>query len=159
MNLKGGIEMNKKGSIVVVGSVVVIILLIISASLLFHFWLGPKIFLKQVDSAHEIIDKTYNPNNVIYNYEWFKSQYEKILAIEKQIDNTVYSIDDLKTIYGDAKEWDFSTKEEYSRLSTTLLGQKNHYENLVADYNARSNMDNRNIFKDGLPFDVDKKIW
>jgi len=123
------------------------------------FWLGPHIFFKQVDSAHEIIDKTYDADNAIYNYEWFKIQYEKIKATERQIDNTFLQTDSYKELYGDPKEWDWITKEEYNRMQTTLLGQKNHYEDLVAKYNARSKMANRNIFKDKLPFNVDKKVW
>lgn len=133
--------------------------LFICAGLVYHFWLAPKIFLKQVDAAHGIVDQTYTAENAIYNYEWFKKQYEKIRATEKQIDNTMMLKDEFKELYGDASTWDFTTKESYNRLQTTLLGQKNHYENIVADYNARSKMANREIFKDKLPFNVDKKMW
>lgn len=151
--------MNKKGSMGWTIFWVVFVILLISFSLVFKFWLGPKIFFKQVDTAHDIIDKTYTAENAIYNYEWFKTAYEKIQAQEKMIDNTILSIDDFKMMYGDPKDWDYIDKEEYARLKTVLLGQKNFYEGLVADYNARSSMDNRDIFKDKLPFDVDKKIW
>ena len=136
--------------------IVCVFLIISSVS---YFWLAPKIFFKQVDTAHDIIDQTYTADNAIYNYEWFKTQYEKIQATEKQIDNTMMLKDDFKETYGEASTWDWSTKEEYGRISTTLLGQKNHYESLVADYNARSNMANRVIFKGKIPFSVDKKIW
>lgn len=159
MILKGGNNMNKKGSILSVCAIVFVIFIIISFSVLFHFWLGPKVFFKQVNTAHKIVDKTYTAENAIYNYEWFKTQYEKIIAKEKQIDNTALELGFFKEMYGDPKEWDWSTKEEYSRLNTILLGQKNFYEDLVAEYNARSKMANREIFKDKLPFDVDKKIW
>jgi len=120
---------------------------------------GVKQTIAQIDSAGEIIDKTYDATNAIYNYEWFKTQYEKIKAAEKQIDNTAMQVDEYKELFGPATEWDFQTKEEYSRLSTVLLGQKNQYETLVAEYNARSKQANRNIFKDSLPFNVDKKMW
>ena len=63
--------------------------------------------MSQIDSAGQIIDKTYNADNAIYNYEWFKSQFEKIKATELQIDNTKMenlvgfpeSIDAKKLIY------------------------------------------------------------
>lgn len=150
--------MNKKGSGWIVFGVIGVIFLI-SFSLVFHFWLGPHIFFKQVDSAHEIVDKTYDADNAIYNYEWFKTQYEKIGATERQIDNTYIEIEDYKLMFGDPINWDWQTKQDYSQLKTTFLGQKNHYESLVAEYNARSEMANRNIFVDKLPFDVDKKLW
>jgi hypothetical protein len=124
-----------------------------------YFWLAPKIFFKQVDTAHDIIDQTYTAQNAIHNYEWFKIQYEKIGATDIQIDNTYITIDDFKDTYGNASTWDFTTKQEYNRLRMTLLGQKNHYESLVADYNANAKMSNKNIFKDKLPFSVDSKMW
>lgn len=139
--------------------IVGLIVLVICVGLAYHFWLAPKIFLTQVDSAHDIIDKTYDAQNAIYNYEWFKTQYEKIQATENQIDNTAMLKDEFKETYGETSTWDYTTKQDYSRLQTTLLGQKNHYENIVAEYNARSKMANRNIFKGKLPFSVDKKMW
>ena len=149
--------MNKKGFATI--WIVLIILGLIGTSLLFKFWLGPKIFFKQVDTAHQIIDKTYDADNAINNYEWFKLQYENIQATEKQIDNSVTELDNFKEMFGEPKEWDYTTKQEYSRLSSISLGQKNHYESQVAEYNAKSKMANRNIFMNKLPFNVDKKIW
>lgn len=137
----------------------IIAVLFIGGGLVFHFWLAPKIFLTQVDSAHDIIDITYDAENAIYNYEWFKNQHQKIEATERQIDNTHIQIDEMKELYGNATNWEWETKQEHSRLKATVLGQQNYYETLVADYNARSSMANRNIFKNKLPFNVDKKIW
>ena len=115
--------------------------------------------MSQIDSAGQIIDKTYNADNAIYNYEWFKSQFEKIKATELQIDNTKMELDDYKELYGNATNWDWQTKQDYNQLRTTYLGQKNHYETLVAKYNSRSKMSNRNIFIDKLPFNIQKKLW
>lgn len=149
--------MNKKG--IVKLTIILIVILILVLVTVFYFWLGPRIFFAQVDSARDIIDKTYDADNAIYNYEWFKTQYNKIKASELQIDNTYMELDSFKEMYGDAREWDWQSKQDYSILQQTYLGQKNHYESLVADYNARGEMANRNIFKDKLPFNVDKKIW
>ena len=146
----------KKGQSTII---TIMIIVIVMLSILCYFWLAPKIFFKQVDTAHDIIDKIYTADNAIYNYEWFKTQYEKIQATEKQIDNTQMQKDEFKELYGNVSNWDFTTKQEYNRLQTTLLGQKNHYESIVADYNARAKMANRNIFNDKLPFDIYMKMW
>jgi hypothetical protein len=158
MKLEGGNKMNKKG---MTGGLIaiIVIIVIIAFSLVFKFWLGPSIFFAQVDSAHEIIDKTYAAENAIYNYEWFKTQHEKIIAKEKQIDNTEFEIKEFKEMYGDPTKWDWQTRQDYQHLKTVSMGMKNFYEDLVSEYQARSKMANRNIFEDGLPFDVDKKIW
>lgn len=146
----------EKNNKIIMGLVIFILL---GLGVVFNFWLAPKIFLTQVDSAHKIVEKTYDAENAIYNYEWFKTQYEKIKASERQIDNLMMEVDDFKDLYGAPSTWDFTTKQEYNRLRTTLTGLKNHYESQVADYNARSQMANRNIFKGSLPYNVDKKIW
>lgn len=110
----------------------------------------------QVDTSHEIIDKTYTADNAVYNYEWFKTQYEDIKATENKITNSKIQMDSYFTTYGnDTSKWDYSTKTSYNQLQTTYLGQKSYYEDLVAEYNARSQMANRNIFKDQLPVHVD----
>jgi hypothetical protein len=113
----------------------------------------------QIDSAGDIIDKTYDADNAIYNYEWFKYRYEEIEATEIQISNTKQSMDSYRELYGNASDWDWQAKKDYNSLSTVYLGQQNYYETIVAEYNARSKMANREIFSDKLPLSVDKMVW
>ena len=121
--------------------------------------LPAKTVTTQIDSAGDIISKTYDAENAIYNYEWFKSQYQDIQATERIIRNTGLEMDAYKEMYGSASDWDWQTKQDYNSLQGVYLGQQNYYEGLIADYNARSEMANRNIFKDKLPLYVDKVIW
>lgn len=113
----------------------------------------------QIDSAGNVITKTYDADNAIYNYEWFKQQYEDIQATERIISNTGIQMEEYKDLYGNASEWDWQTKQDYNSLQSKFLGQQNFYEDLVAEYNARSQMANREIFKDKLPLHVDKVLW
>ena len=113
----------------------------------------------QIDSAGNIIDKTYDANNAIYNYEWFKTQYEKISANRDQIIIANNTINEFKETYGDASNWDYASKEQYSHLLSIKQGLQSQDKNLVAEYNARSKMANRAIFKDKLPFYVDEILW
>lgn len=121
--------------------------------------LPAKTVTTQIDSAGDIIDRTYNADNAIYNYEWFKTRYEDIQATERIIGNTKVEMDAYKELYGNATSWDWQTKQDYNSMSGKYLGQQNYYEDLVAEYNARSNMANREIFKDKLPLHVDKVLW
>lgn len=105
---------------------------------------------KGVDSAYEIVDKTLSADNVIYNYEWFKSRFEAIKATENKRDIAKQTVINYKEFAGDRTNWTFEDKNEYSRLSTIHQGLSNHLEDLVAEYNAKSKMANRSIFKDGL---------
>ena len=154
---------NKKGQL---GSIIgIIFLVLICGGLLVggiyylkYVLLPVKITTAQIDSAHGIIDKTYNADNAIYNYEWFKTQYEKIQANRNQIQNLKDSLISFKETYGNVTTWDYITKEEYNRLNIMYIGLQNQDETLVADYNARSKMANRNIFDDKLPMNVDKML-
>lgn len=113
----------------------------------------------QVDSAHEIVDTVNDADNAIYNYEWFKTQHEKIIAAEKNAQVTHDSMNQFKADFGEPKDWDWQTKQMYNQKSTTFAGQQQHYNDLVAEYNARSEMSTRNIFDDKLPMHVDKMLW
>lgn len=121
--------------------------------------LPAKTVTAQIGSAGNIIDQTYDAENAIYNYEWFKTQYEDIGATERIIRNTKTEMDAYKEMYGDASAWDWQTKQDYNSLQGKYLGQQNFYEDLVAEYNARAKMANRNIFMDSLPLYVDKVLW
>lgn len=121
--------------------------------------LAPKTVTTQIDSAGQVIEKTYDADNAIYNYEWFKQQYADIEAAKRVISNTAAIRNEYKDMYGDPKDWDYQTKQDYNSINTKYLGQKNHYETLVEDYNARASMANRNVFQDKLPLHVDKILW
>ena len=121
--------------------------------------LPAKTVTAQIDSAGQIIEKTYDAENAIYNYEWFKQQEADIRATEQQIRNMKGALDEYKDMYGDPKNWDYQTKQDYNSQNTKLTGQKNYYNELVEDYNARASMANRNVFQDKLPLHIDKIIW
>lgn len=144
---------------VVIIAVMLLIALISGGWVLKAVLLPAKTVTTQIDSAGNIIDKTYNADNAIYNYEWFKTQYEDIQATERIIKNTDTEMNAYKEMYGNVSNWDWQTKQDYNSLQKKFLGQQNYYEDLVAEYNARSNMANREIFKDKLPLHVDKVLW
>ena len=142
-------------------SLIIVIIFVVSAVGwgLKAAFLGPKTVTTQIDNAGKIIEKTYDADNAIYNYEWFKQQEADIRATEKQVRNMKAALDEYKEMYGDPKDWDWQTKQDYSSQNTKYIGQKNFCDTLVEDYNARAEMANRNIFQDKLPLHVDKILW
>lgn len=115
---------------------------------------------KMMQTATDSVNKTINADNAIYNYEWFKQKYEDIQATKIQIDNTKLSLDQYKEDLWDRKNWTFEDKNEYARLNTIHIGQKNYLEWLIADYNARTKMANRNIFQNSiLPWFIDSATF
>jgi hypothetical protein len=152
--------MNKKGQMgwIVLGIIGILFFIGLGYGIK-YLMLPVKVVTSQIDSASNIIDKTYDANNAIYNYEWFKTQYEKIEANRQQVQNVIASLNEFKQTYGNVSSWDYSTKEEYNRMNIIKVGLQNQDEILVAEYNARSKMANRAIFKDKLPLSVDKMLW
>ena len=113
------------------------------------FKLGTK-----VNTNYQIIQKTYDADNVIYNYEWFKQRYESIGALKTKIKNAQASVEAFESSAGPRKDWTFEDKTEDARLQSVVLGLKNQLEDITAEYNARAKMVNRNIFQDNLPLFV-----
>jgi hypothetical protein len=103
---------------------------------------------KAVETGYEITEKTLDADNVLQNYEWFKMQYEDYVAINSKINNAEVAAESFRESAGDRKEWTFEDKTEDARLQTIVTGLKQQREDIIAEYNAKSKMQNRNLFKD-----------
>lgn len=104
-----------------------------------------------IKQGSRLINKTIDADNVLYNYEWFKQRYEDVQAIDIKIQDAAISMEGYKDDLGNRSGWDREDKIEYSRLSSIKLGLEQQRADLVAEYNARSQMVNRSIFKSGVP--------
>ena len=106
----------------------------------------------KVNSAQGIITKTYDANNAIYNYDWFKERYQAIQAIDIQISNAQQAETQYNTgLPADRTTWGYTIQTESARLHSVVLGLENQNQSIVAEYNARASEVNRNIFQNSLP--------
>lgn len=101
----------------------------------------------------DLVNKTLNADNVIYNYEQFKRDAENVRAFEANYETNRAAYDQLKEELGsDRASW---TREDRAQLNTyqqAMVGNKTERNRLAAEYNAKSQMLNRELFKgDGLP--------
>ena len=116
-------------------------------------------FVKSVDTAYGVVDKTLDADNAIYNYEWFKRQEESIKALYKKETRAIKEHDDfIRMLPDDAQTWSREDKNESSRLSSIAWALGNQIDDAIAEYNARSSMVNRAIFKDSLPSNI-SRAW
>jgi len=104
---------------------------------------------KAVDTAYQITDKTLNADNVIYNYEWFKRQYNDYLAINNKVRNAELAVKEFNDSVGPRDKWTFEDKTESARLQSIVTGLKQQRQDIISEYNAKSQMANRSIFKTG----------
>lgn len=100
-----------------------------------------------VTKPFQVVGNNLDSDNVQYNYEWFKSQHESIKALDVQITQTDAQLKRFMKDAGPRNKWHREDREEYSRLDAILLGLKNERASQAAQYNARSRMVNRAIFK------------
>jgi len=107
-----------------------------------------------VQTAHDVVDKTINVNNALFNYEEFFNKYEGAKMQATNIKNTEKAIQTLKDTYGeDATKWPKDVRSDYSNLQQNIEGYKMMYQKIVQEYNADSQKLNRNLFKSkSLPY-------
>lgn len=94
-----------------------------------------------------VISKTLDADNMINNYEWYKTQYNDFKAINQKIKDAEGAVVKFKSDMGPRKDWDYEDKTEASRLSSIVDGLKYQKADIVSAYNARSKMANRTLFK------------
>lgn len=105
----------------------------------------------QIQTNHDIVDKTYNAENALYNYHWFQERMGEIKATETKIQTSEETTMNFEKSAGERTKWGAEDKTEYYRLVSVTSGLKNYYQDIVNEYNARAQEADRNIFKDDLP--------
>jgi hypothetical protein len=107
-----------------------------------------RLILLPAKTATEVIEKTMNADNVLYNYHWFKTQYQDFLALKAKKEVAEKEVDSFKnSLSKDRKDWDMNDKNELSRLQTISSGIAYQLKDVAAKYNAASQMADKSIFK------------
>lgn len=105
----------------------------------------------QIQTNRDIVTKTYNADNALYNYHWFQERQAALNALDTTISQTQGQLTSFEASAGARSTWSFDDKTEDNRLRTTLLGQEAQYNSLAGEYNAHAKEVDRNIFINGLP--------
>lgn len=112
----------------------------------------------QQQGAQNIRDRVTDGEYAQREYEWFKTQEQKIKSQQRQIENQRTQIRDFKEVKT-MEDLSYVEQRQYNRMTDRLLGYRNQYESLVADYNARMNMETRSLYNDSLPLEMEDKFW
>lgn len=84
-----------------------------------------------------VVQRTFDADNMIYNYEWFRQQFQDVQAMDQRIADF-------------EAERASATGAERDRIASIVMGLRSKRAQMVADYNARGQMANRSIFAAGL---------
>lgn len=107
------------------------------------------------NEATKAYKQTVTADKAISNYEWFEQQYKDIQAQDEKIANAKSAVDDFAVVAGPRDKWTFQDKEQYSILFNDLKGLKEKRTSMVSEYNAKSRMITRKMWKsDSLPYEI-----
>lgn len=151
---KGGKHM--KNALIVA---VLVIGLLISGTVLRAVLFPVNTLDKSIDTAYQVVDKTLDGDNAIYNYEWFKEQEAHIRASlrNEEIAKEEYDLY-IEMLPEDRESWTREDKQEESSLRNSYYALQKLSNLAIEDYNAKSEMVSRNIFKDNLPSNI-TRAW
>lgn len=94
-----------------------------------------------------IASKTLDADNVIANYEWFHQQFEDINANGQRLGAARDALSSFEASVGDRSAWKFDDRQEWNRLHMIVLGLEGARAEMIATYNARTEMQNRDLFR------------
>lgn len=109
-----------------------------------------------VNSGKGVIEKTVDPDNIIFNYEYFHDQYNSYLKLQSNALQAENAIKDFVNLAGERKNWTSDDRMEYQMLQTRLIGIINQINECASKYNSASSKLNVKIFKDrSLPYSLE----
>lgn len=98
-------------------------------------------------AATGIVNRVADPDSIIANYEWFKRQVQDVGAMDVRLAASLKAVSNFEESAGARSLWTFEDKQEHARLSSIVLGLEGQRAAMVAEYNSRSQMANRALFK------------
>jgi hypothetical protein len=115
---------------------------------------------KSVDTAYGVVDKVMDADNALYNYEWFKDQEA---LIRQCLKNEIIAKEEWenfkKELPEDREKWAKEDKTEEGSLRNSYYALQKLTNKVMEDYNSKSSMVNRAIFKDNLPSNITRAIY
>jgi hypothetical protein len=98
---------------------------------------------KKVELNYGVIDKIYDTDYCLSNYEFFKTTAEGIKGMDEKINNQQLALDDFEKSAGERSAWTFEDKGQYNELSSRVVALKNLKVSMINEYNSKSQMLNR----------------
>lgn len=98
---------------------------------------------KQVDLNYGVINKVYDTDYCLANYEWFKQTEEGIKGMDTKIANAQEAVKTFETSAGSRDKWTFEDKNQDAELTSRVTALKNIKVTMTNEYNARAESLNR----------------
>lgn len=140
--------------------IMAVIAVVIIGIHIFSFVFFPLVpWMEEREAGQEVVEETYDSDNAVQQYEDFRRMYHDIQAQREQIQNSYEEHDQFHETYGDdPNEWSRTAETRHGRIHERITGNKDILADQVAEYNAESDMANRELYKCNLPFQVDDRF-
>ncbi len=147
--------------IVVFALITVAVVVLVFIGLLAKIVFFPTYVAEQsIDTAYEVVDKVMDSDKAIADYEWFKSQEAYIRQCLRNEEIAKEEWDIFKAeLPEDRDKWDRDDKTEEASLRNSYYALQKLTNKAMEDYNARSSMTTRSVFKDNLPSNIDRAFY
>lgn len=116
-------------------------------------------WFEQREAGQEIVEQEMSADQALEDYREFRTLYHDIQAQREQVEIAYEEEEEFHETYGDdPNEWSRAAETRHGRIHERITGNKNQLENLIAEYNAMSDDATTEIFKCGLPYQVDERF-
>lgn len=104
----------------------------------------------------QLATRVTDPDRIISNYEWFEEAYNDCLALDSKISSTRQQIvSQFEGLPKDRTQWSRQDRDAWNQWQVTLNGQRSQRQNIVGEYNAKSKMITRQLWKSPtLPYQL-----
>lgn len=142
------------------GILLAVAVLFLVAHVVSFVWFPFLPWMEQREAGEKVVKDQIDAEKAVENYEWFRRQHAEIEAQRNQLQNAYEAHDTFhnQTWPDDGWRDHRDARETHSRLHTRITGSQDQLENLVSEYNARSDMAHRAMFKCHLPYKVDDRF-
>lgn len=125
----------------------IFILAAVGSALSFCGWMIHVVFFP-VRAAQAVAERTFNADNMIYNYEWFHLRLADYQTSVQQGDAKEAERQQFLASAGLRDRWDIATQREDRQLSVELSGLRQQSIVIANEYNSHVAMANRNLFRE-----------
>lgn len=139
--------------------IAVLLAFFIVLNVISYVWFPFLPWTQERQAGQQVVEDQTNAEKAVQNYRWFRQQWNDIKAQRAQVENSYDEEEQFHETYGDdPDEWSRQAEERHGRIHERITGNKNMLEQMVADYNARSDDATREMFKCHLPYQVDERF-
>jgi len=116
-------------------------------------------WFEQREAGQDIVEQEMDAQQALEDYREFRRLYHDIGSQREQIQIAYDEEEQFHETYGDdPDEWSRAAETRHGRIHERITGNRNQLENLIAEYNAKSDDATSAVFKCNLPYQVDDRF-